>query len=82
MSSLYTAWQLMLSAGSMLSHSDAYQFDLVDLTRQALVNTGDVCFFKLGILLIGATFEINWKAMQNNIEPKSNLVEVMELTLL
>ena len=70
MSSLYTAWQLMLSAGSMLSHSDAYQFDLVDLTRQALVNTGNVCFFKLRILLIGATFEIFGKLCRITLNQK------------
>ena len=36
---LYSAWELMVAAGTELS-SKAFLYDLVDITRQALVNTG------------------------------------------
>jgi len=44
MTDLYDAWDLMVSAGTDLSESEAYQFDLVDTTRQALANTAPVWY--------------------------------------
>ena len=37
---VYDAWKLLLTAGATLSKVETYQYDLVDITRQALVDTG------------------------------------------
>jgi alpha-N-acetylglucosaminidase len=38
---LYPAWGDMIKASAQLKNSDGFQFDMVDLTRQALVNYAD-----------------------------------------
>ena len=46
---LYEAWSLLLNASSEFSGTETYEFDLVDITRQALVNQGISSLFKLSL---------------------------------
>ena len=40
MQEIYEAWRLMILASNEIA-SPAFMYDLVDITRQALVNTGN-----------------------------------------
>ena len=44
MEDIYESWKLLLAAGPTLSSLETYRFDLVDVTRQALVNTGQIFY--------------------------------------